>query len=122
MFDCFTEAESTVGEKTKRAKVKEAFSVSIDESVDLDWHLKVTKAATTVTRMTLEKHNKRQTTLPEDLHYDANQLMKLSSMPSVMASSFLHFVVVMLVYCCRDACLIISLDSYIASVTVFCLL
>jgi len=47
----------------------------------------VTKAATTVTKVTLEKHSKQQTTLPEDLHYDASQLMKLSSMSSVMASS-----------------------------------
>jgi len=83
----FTDSESTVGgEKTKRAKAKEVFSVSCDESIDLEWHFKVTKAATTVTKVTLEKHSKQQTTLPEDLHYDANQLMKLSSMPAVMAS------------------------------------
>jgi len=90
MTRCLTglaDSQSTVGEKTKRTKVKEAFSVSFDESVDLDWHFKVTKASTTVTKVTLEKHSKQQTTLPEDLHYDANQLMKLSSMPAVMASS-----------------------------------
>ena len=83
----FADTESTVGgEKSKRAKVKEAFRVSFDETIDLDWHFKVTKAATTVTKVTLEKHSKQQTTLPEDLHYDANQLMKLFSMPAVMAS------------------------------------
>ena len=80
-------SESTAGEKTKRSKVKEVFTVDFDDSIDFDWHFKVTKAATTVTKVTLEKHSKQQTTLPEDLHYDANQLMKLSSMPSVMASS-----------------------------------
>ena len=81
------DSESTVAEKTKRTKAKETFSVTMDESIDLDWHFKVTKAATTVTKVTLEKHSKQQTTLPEDLHYDASQLMKLSSMSSVMASS-----------------------------------
>ena len=59
---------------------------TFDESIDLDWSFKVTKAATTVTKVTLEKHSKQQTTLPEDLHYDADQLMRLSSMPPVMAS------------------------------------
>jgi len=83
------DSESTAGEKTKRTKAKESFSVTIDDSVDLDWHFKVTKAATTVTKVTLEKHSKQQTTLPEDLHYDASQLMKLSSMSSVMASAFM---------------------------------
>jgi len=80
------DSESTVGEKTKRTKTKEAFAVTFDESVDLDWSFKVTRAATTVTKVTLEKHSKQQTTLPEDLHYDANQLMRLTSMPPVMAS------------------------------------
>ena len=81
--------ESTAGERTKRTKAKEAFVATFDESIDLDWSFKVTKAATTVTKVTLEKHSKQQTTLPEDLHYDADQLMRLTSMPPVMASSFL---------------------------------
>ena len=99
------DSESTAGEKSKRTKAKEAFLVSCDESIDLDWHLKVTKAATTVTKVTLEKHSKQQTTLPEDLHYDANQLMKLSSMPSVMVSLLVCLMTVtqsitLPVYCC----------------------
>ena len=59
-----------------------------DENLDLDWHYKVTKAAITVTKTTLDKHTKQQTTLPEDLHYDAKQLMKLFTMPSVMVCLF----------------------------------
>jgi len=80
------DTDSVAGEKTRRTKAKEAFSVTFDESVDLEWSFKCTRAATTVTKMTLEKHSKQQTTLPQDLHYDANQLMKLSTMPPVMAS------------------------------------
>ena len=85
----WTDSESTAVDKTKRTKVKESFSVNFDDSVDLDWHFRVTKAATTVTKVTLEKHSKQQTTLPEDLHYDANQLMKLTSMPPVMVGSLI---------------------------------
>jgi len=81
-----SDSESTVAEKTKRTKVKEASSLTFDESIDLEWSFKVTKAATTVTKVTLERHSKQQTTLPQDLHFDASQLMKLSSMSSVMAS------------------------------------
>jgi len=88
------DTEGTAGEKSKRAKAKEAFVVNIDESIDLDWHFKVTKAATTVTKVTLEKHSKQQTTLPDDLHYDANELMKLSSMPAVMACFLSAFVTI----------------------------
>jgi len=80
------DSETTAAEKSKRAKAKEAVLATFDESVDLDWSFKVTRAATTVTKVTLEKHSKQQTTLPEDLHYDADQLMRLSSMPPVMAS------------------------------------
>ena len=93
-------SESTAVEKTKRAKVKEAFLVGFDESVDLDWSLKVTKSATTVTKVTLEKHSKQQTTLPEDLHYDASQLLKLWSMSSVMASRLMYTL------CLRKQCTI----------------
>ena len=97
LFIICADPEATAGEKSKRAKAKEAFAAAFDESVDLDWHFKVTKAATTVTKVTLEKHGKQQTTLPEDLHYDANQLMKLSCMPAVMAR-FLSTVLVIISY------------------------
>ena len=80
------DSETTARDKSKRTKAKEAFVVTFEESVDLEWSLKVTRAATTVTKVTLEKHSKQQTTLPEDLHYDGNELMRLSSMPPVMAS------------------------------------
>jgi len=75
---------TAANEKTKKSKTKEAFKVTFDDNADFEWNFKVTKAATTVTKMTLDKHSKQQTTLPDDLHYDAKQLLKLFNMPSVM--------------------------------------
>jgi len=96
VYVVLADSESTAGEKTKRSRMKEAFLATFDESIDLDWSFKVTRATTTVTKVTLEKHSKQQTTLPEDLHYDANLLMRLTSMPSVMASQLLSFLVMIM--------------------------
>lgn len=88
----FTVEPTSGNEKAKKSKTKQPFSVVFDDNVDLDWNFKVTKAATTVTKTTLDKHTKQQTTLPDDLHYDAKQLMKLFTMPSVMVcAKFLFY-------------------------------
>ena len=84
----FTVETTVANEKAKKSKSKEPFSVTWDDNADFEWNFKVTKAATTVTKTTLDKHSKQQTTLPDDLHYDAKQLLKLFSMPSVMVRIF----------------------------------
>lgn len=68
------------------SKVKQAFVIDFDEDIDASWHLKETKAATTVTRATLNKNSKMETTLPEDLRYDAKLLLQLFDLPAVMVT------------------------------------
>ena len=77
------EATTVDGEKKSRGK-KEPFRVDLEAEVDVDSHLKKTRAATTVTKATLVKYSKSQTTLPKDLHYDGEKLFKLSLRPRRM--------------------------------------
>lgn len=75
---------ATTGEKsTRKSKAKEPFTVTFDESLDLDSHFKQKRAAITVTAVTLEKHSHIKTTLPEDLHYNETQISQLFLMPTV---------------------------------------
>ena len=77
------EATAVDGEKKTRGK-KEPFRVDFEAEVDVDSHLKKTRAATTVTKATLVKYSKSQTTLPKDLHYDGEKLFKMSLRPRLM--------------------------------------
>ena len=71
------------GEKKPRGK-KEPFRIDYGAEVDFDSCLKKTRAATTLTKTTLVKYSKSQTTLPKDLHYDGENLFKLSLKPTLM--------------------------------------
>ncbi len=42
------------------------------------------RAATTLSKSTLDKYSKSSTTLPEDLHYDADKLFRLFLKPDMM--------------------------------------
>ena len=44
----------------------------------------MSRAATTLTKATLDRYGKAQTTLPEDLHYDADCLFKMFEKPKLM--------------------------------------
>ena len=79
------EGTAVEGEKKPRGK-KEPFRIDYKDEVDFDSHLKNTRAATTLTKATLVKYSKSQTTLPKDLHYNGEKLFKLSLKPKLMVS------------------------------------
>ena len=47
------------------------------------------QAASTLSKATLAKHTARNTTLPEDLHYDADKLFRLFIKPRIMVSNMI---------------------------------
>ena len=47
------------------------------------------QAATTLSKSTLAKYTADKTTLPEDLHYDADKLFRLFIKPKIMVSGLL---------------------------------
>ncbi|XP_033102738.1 condensin complex subunit 2-like isoform X2 [Anneissia japonica] len=67
----------------KKAK-KPAFKLDYDQDVDFSKYFSTSKAATTLSKVTLDKNKKTQTTLPEDLHYHPDTLFKLFLKPSFM--------------------------------------
>lgn len=69
----------SVTDKSKAQKSKgkkHVFRIDFDEEVDFDSLFKVSKA-TALTKNTLTKYSKDQTTLPKDHHYDADTLFRL---------------------------------------------
>ncbi|KAK6185759.1 hypothetical protein SNE40_007921 [Patella caerulea] len=68
--------------KTMKTK-KPDFVIDYDADVDLEKPFRKSKA-TTLTKATLSKHKKNQTTLPEDQHYDADKLFSLFNKPKIM--------------------------------------
>lgn len=64
---------------------KEVFLIDhADDSVDLEAHLKVTRAATCLSKAALSKYDKSRNLLPEDLHYNVDDLCKLFQRPDVL--------------------------------------
>ena len=88
---CVTHADDVAsgqGDKNKKSKdKKEAFVIKYEEDVDFDAKFKQTRAATMLTKATLDRYSKTQTTLPEDLHYDSDKLLKPFLKPKVMVST-----------------------------------
>ncbi|XP_067656794.1 condensin complex subunit 2-like [Haliotis asinina] len=68
-------------QKNKTKKV--AFRVNYHEKADTDASFKASKA-TALTKTTLSRYSKDQTTLPEDLHYDADKLFRPFLKPKIM--------------------------------------
>jgi len=68
--------------KKKRAK-KQPFSIKFDSEVDFTSSFAKGRAATTLSKSTLAKYTADKTTLPEDLHYDADKLFRLFIKPKI---------------------------------------
>ncbi|ESO96826.1 hypothetical protein LOTGIDRAFT_231660 [Lottia gigantea] len=68
--------------KNPKAK-KVDYTIDYEGDVDLEKPFRKSKA-TTLTKATLTKHTKTQTTLPQDQHYDADKLFKLFNKPKIM--------------------------------------
>ena len=56
--------------------------------MDFKEKFKETKAATTLTKATLEKYSKTPAILPVDLHYNGDDLRLLFEKPVVLVSTF----------------------------------
>ncbi|KAJ7356351.1 hypothetical protein OS493_025460 [Desmophyllum pertusum] len=69
--------------KKKRAK-KQPFTIKFDSEVDFGSSFSKGRAATTLSKLTLAKYTADKTTLPEDLHYDADKLFRLFIKPKIM--------------------------------------
>ncbi|XP_067396351.1 condensin complex subunit 2 [Emydura macquarii macquarii] len=73
-----------VSEKVSRKRnAKKVFELNFEEEVDFERHFRKTKATTTLAKSTLENQNKKSTTLPEDFHYDPDNIIQLSLKPAV---------------------------------------
>lgn len=73
------------GSKTKKNGCrKEPFRIDFNGTHDFDKLFFQGKASTVLAKSTLEKHSLTSTTLPEDLHYDFNSLLKLFLKPKLL--------------------------------------
>ncbi|XP_038070775.1 condensin complex subunit 2-like isoform X2 [Patiria miniata] len=74
------------GDEDKKAKAKKpVFRIDYDKDVDFDKYFSESKAATTLSKATLDKYSKNVTTLPGDLHYNPDSLFKLFLKPNFVA-------------------------------------
>uniref|UniRef100_A0A6J0SLG3 Condensin complex subunit 2 n=1 Tax=Pogona vitticeps TaxID=103695 RepID=A0A6J0SLG3_9SAUR len=70
-------------EKVSRRKAaKKAFELHFEEEVDFDPYFRKTRAATTLSKSTLEGQNKKSNTLPADFRYDPDNLTRLFLKPA----------------------------------------
>lgn len=69
--------------KKKRTK-KQPFSLKFDSEVDFANSFAKGRAATTLSKATLAKYTADKTTLPDDLHYEADKLFRLFIKPKIM--------------------------------------
>lgn len=74
--------KSTLMQKSK-AKQRQIYRIDLEEDIDFDAHFRPSKH-TSLTKTTLNKYSKDQTTLPKDHHYDADTLFKLFLMKRKM--------------------------------------
>ncbi|KAG8440936.1 hypothetical protein GDO86_006610 [Hymenochirus boettgeri] len=72
---------STDSDKPRVKKAKKVFELNFEEDIDFVVHFRKTKAATTLTKSTLESQNKKSTTLPADFHYDPDNIAKMNLRP-----------------------------------------
>ena len=79
-------ANKEAGDKNKKKDKKEPFYIKYNEEINFDLYFKETRAATTLSKSTLDKYSKSSTTLPEDLHYETDKLFRLFTKSKMMVS------------------------------------
>ncbi|KAM6179152.1 condensin complex subunit 2 isoform 1-T1 [Rhynchocyon petersi] len=67
--------------ESRKKNTKKDFEIDFEDDIDFDAYFKKTKAATILTKSTLENQNWRATTLPTDFHYEVNNLIQLHLKP-----------------------------------------
>ncbi len=90
LFFSTTDVSKDGDKEKKKRKKKEVFYIKYSEKVDFDKFFfqsrKGRKKNTTLSKATLDKYSKSKTTLPEDLHYDADKLFRLFSKGKTLVS------------------------------------
>ena len=82
----FSDSWKSITSKAQKSKTKKpVFRIDFDEEIDFESKFKTSKA-TSLTRTTLNKYSKDQTTLPKDHHYDADKLFRLFLLKRRMVS------------------------------------
>ncbi|XP_036744376.2 condensin complex subunit 2 isoform X1 [Manis pentadactyla] len=67
--------------ENKRRTTKKDFEIDFDDDIDFDVYFQKTKAATVLTKSTLESQHWKATTLPTDFHYETDNLVQLHLKP-----------------------------------------
>ncbi|XP_052039487.1 condensin complex subunit 2 [Apodemus sylvaticus] len=71
--------------ENKKKSAKKDFEINFDDDIDFDAYFQKTKAATILTKSTLENQNSKATTLPTDFHYESVNLVQLHLKPGLMS-------------------------------------
>ncbi|XP_003422070.3 condensin complex subunit 2 isoform X2 [Loxodonta africana] len=69
--------------ENKKKSAKKDFEINFEDDIDFDVYFQKTKAATILTKSTLENQNWKSTTLPTDFHYETNNLVQLHLKPGI---------------------------------------
>ncbi|XP_010957332.2 condensin complex subunit 2 isoform X3 [Camelus bactrianus] len=72
---------ATSHSENRKKSTKKDFEIDFDDDIDFDVYFRKTKAATILTKSTLENQNWRATTLPTDFHYETENLVQLHLKP-----------------------------------------
>uniref|UniRef100_UPI003590166D condensin complex subunit 2-like isoform X1 n=1 Tax=Myxine glutinosa TaxID=7769 RepID=UPI003590166D len=72
-----------------RKKPKKVFELDFNKDADFEEDFRKPKAITVICKSTLLKHSTQATTLPDDLHYDPSNFLRLYLKPSVVLKSML---------------------------------
>ncbi|XP_006873590.1 PREDICTED: condensin complex subunit 2 [Chrysochloris asiatica] len=75
--------DASLQSENKKKSTKKDFEIDFEQDVNFDVNFRKTKAATILTKSTLENQNWRATTLPTDFHYEVNNLVQLHLKPGI---------------------------------------
>ncbi|XP_058134089.1 condensin complex subunit 2 [Dasypus novemcinctus] len=73
--------DATSQSESRKKSTKKDFEIDFEDDIDFDVYFRKTRAATVLTKSTLENQSWRATTLPTDFHYEVNSLVQLHLKP-----------------------------------------
>uniref|UniRef100_A0A8D1E781 Condensin complex subunit 2 n=3 Tax=Sus scrofa TaxID=9823 RepID=A0A8D1E781_PIG len=73
--------DTTSQSENRKKSAKKDFEIDFDDDIDFHVYFRKTKAATILSKSTLENQNWRATTLPTDFHYETESLVQLHLKP-----------------------------------------
>lgn len=75
--------DSASQSENRKKSTKKDFEIDFEDDIDFDVYFRKTKAATVLTRSTLESQNCKATTLPTDFLYEVDTLVQLHLKPGI---------------------------------------